>query len=102
MDDDHTDREALAAAGYTGRRAAVLFCGLLAAIGALTGSVLFAILWNIAVPEHQHLATPVGVAAGGILGILIGLIKIRLGNREAREEVEDKEWRRNMLRHFGR
>lgn len=102
MNDDVTEQEQLAAAGYTSRRGAVLFCTLLGGVGALFGSVVIAILWNFAMPEHQDLATVVGTASGALVGVLLALVKIDRGNREAREEVEDKVWRREMLRNVGK
>ncbi|MCC7251145.1 hypothetical protein [Hyphomicrobium sp.] len=99
MDDDRERREALAAAGYTGARGAALFCALLAAVGALLGSVVLAILWNVAAPgSPESVSTGIGAAAGGLLGVLLGLLKIRQGNLDAREQVEDREWRRLVRR----
>lgn len=97
--DEGDRREALAAAGYTSFRGAVFFCLMLAAIGALFGSVVFAILLSLAMPENSAAENTVfGVAAGVALGLWIGLVKIRQGNLEARELVEDGEWRRLALR----
>lgn len=102
-DDDRKLSEALSAEGYTSRRGAVAFCLLLAVIGALVGSVVFAILWNMLVPgTAEWLATAVGAAVGAGVLVMVGLVKIRRGNFEARELVEDKAWRRQMLRNFGR
>ncbi|WP_072396400.1 hypothetical protein [Hyphomicrobium sp. CS1GBMeth3] len=99
MDQDREHRDALAAAGHTGPVGTVLFCSLLAVIGALFGSVALAILWSLAVPANtQAENTVLGIASGVALGIWIGLIKIRRGNLEAREEVEDRAWRR-LARH---
>ncbi len=99
MDYDRDDREALAAAGYTGFRGAVLFCLVLAAVGALLGSVVLAIVWNMLVPGvSETLSTAVGAVFGAILLVLVGLIKIRQGNLEARELVDDRQWRRLVLR----
>ncbi len=99
MDDDREYRDALAAAGYTGARGAVLFCLLLAFVGAAFGSVVLAILWNIAAPgTPESMTTAIGAAAGAALGIALGLLKIRQGNLEARELVEDRQWQR-LVRH---
>lgn len=99
MDNDREHRQALAAAGYTGPLGAVLFCALLAAVGALFGSVALAILWSLAVPANTPADnTVLGIASGVALGIWIGLVKIRRGNLEAREQVEDRTWRR-LVRH---
>lgn len=104
MDEDGEHQEALAAAGYTGARGTVLFCALLACIGALLGSVVLAILWNMAAPDTpESLSTAVGAAAGAALGVVLGLLKIRQGNLEAREQVEDRQWRRVVRReHYDR
>lgn len=100
MDEDRDHRDALAAAGHTGLVGAVLFCTLLAVIGALFGSVALAILWSLAVPANTPTEnTVLGIASGVALGIWIGLIKIRRGNLEAREEVEDRAWRRLVRQH---
>lgn len=99
MDDDREHREALAAAGYTGPVGTVLFCALLAVIGALFGSVALAILWSLALPANSQTEnTVLGIASGAALGIWIGLVKVRRGNLEAREQVEDKEWQRLVRR----
>jgi hypothetical protein len=102
MDDDRNQRDALAAAGYTSARGAVLFCAVLAVVGALLGSVVLAILGNILIPGiPPDVGTAMGAAGGAGLGILLGLVKIRQGNLEARELIEDKEWRREALRRYG-
>ena len=102
MDDDRKHQDALVAAGYTSTRGAILFCAVLAAIGALLGSVALAILGNVIIPGlPPDVSTALGAAAGAGLGILLGLVKIRQGNLEAREQVEDKEWRREALRQHG-
>ena len=102
MDDDREQQEALAAAGYTSQRGAVLFCAVLAAVGALLGSVLLAIAGNILIPGiPPDVGTAMGAAGGAALGILLGLVKIRQGNLEARELIEEKEWRREALRRYG-
>ena len=95
MDRDREDRNALADAGYTGPVGTVLFCALLAVIGALFGSVALAILWSLAMPANTPAEnTVLGVASGVALGIWIGLVKVRRGNLEASEAVEDRAWRR--------
>jgi hypothetical protein len=102
MDDDRKHQDALVAAGYTSTRGAVLFCGVLAIVGALLGGVLLAIFGNKLVPGiPPDLGTALGAAGGAGVGILLGLVKIRQGNLEARELVEDKEWRREALRQYG-
>lgn len=99
MENDRERREALAAAGYTGAVGTVLFCALLAVLGGLFGSVVLAMLWSVAVPGNSVAEnTALGIAAGVALGIWIGLVKIRQGNLEAREQVEDREWRRLVRR----
>jgi membrane protein implicated in regulation of membrane protease activity len=103
MDDDPMHRDALAAAGYTGLRGAIAFSLLLGIVGALVGSVLFAIIWNMLVPGSTEVqSTLVGASAGALFGIVMGLLKVQRGNMEAREEVEDKAWRRQMRRELGR
>ena len=102
MHDDREHRDALAAAGYTGRVGTVMFCALLALIGALLGSVVFAILWSFAMPANSVSEnTVLGIATGTALGVWIGLVKVRRGNLEAREQVEDREWQRLVRRRHG-
>jgi hypothetical protein len=102
MEDEEKRREALAAAGYTGTRGTFLFCLLLAVLGAMFGSVAFAILWSFAVPANSVADnTILGIATGAAFGIWIGLVKVRRGNLEAREHVEDDEWRRLVRRRHG-
>ena len=102
MDEDREHREALAAAGYTGPAGTILLCALLGILGALFGSVAFAILWSMAMPSNTvEQNTILGTAAGIALGIWIGLVKIRRGNLEAREHVEDREWQRIIRREHG-
>jgi hypothetical protein len=99
MDNAGDHGEALAAAGHTGARGAVLFCLMLAGIGGLLGSVIFAIALNVLVPAvPETLRTAGGALAGAVVGVAIGLAKIVRGNREAAELVEDREWRRELLR----
>jgi hypothetical protein len=104
MEGDPKEREALAAAGYTGPWGTVLLCLVLAVLGAFFGSVVIALLLSFAFPDNsQGENVTLGVAAGVALGIWIGLAKVRRGNLEAREHVEDREWRRLVRReHFNR
>ena len=104
MESDRQDRESLAAAGYTGPLGTALLCLLLAALGAFFGSVVIALLFSAILPANSHAENVVlGVAAGAALGIWIVLVKVRRGNLEAREHVEDKEWQRLVRReHFDR
>lgn len=102
MDDDSKHRDALVAAGYTSARGAILFCVVLAVVGTLLGGVLFAIFGDKLIPGIPgDLSTAMGAAGGAGMGILLGLVKIRQGNLEAREQVEDREWRREALRQYG-
>lgn len=99
----HVEREALAKAGYTGPLGTAVFCVILVVIGTLFGSVVFAMLLGAAMPELSDMAqTGLGSALGAALGIAIGIFKVRRGNLEAREDVEDKEWRRHIRRQLGR
>lgn len=100
MANERRQEDALAAAGYTGRRGAALFACVAGAVGALVGSVLLAILWNVLVPGRQEVATLFGMLAGGLIGVLLAVSKVYRGNREAVEEVDDKEWRRHMMRNI--
>lgn len=103
MRDDREDLEALAAAGYTGARGAALFSLLLALIGALVGSVVIAIVLGFLMPESSEaLRTTAGALIGAALAALVGLEKVRRGNLEAREEVEDRAWRRLVRRQHGK
>ncbi len=103
MGEYEEDRSALAAAGYTSPRQAVLFCVLLALVGGLLGSVVIAILWNAMVPgTSEAISTAVGAGFGSVAAVLIGLIKIRQGNLEASEQVGDREWRRQLRRELGK
>jgi glucose-6-phosphate-specific signal transduction histidine kinase len=104
MESDRHDREALAAAGYTGPLGTLLLCLILGGLGALLGSVVFAILLSVAFPANSHADNVIlGLAAGVALGIWISLMKVRQGNLDAREQVEDREWRRLVRReHFDR
>lgn len=103
MDEFREDRKALAAAGYTGFCGAVVFAVILTVIGGLFGSVVFAMIVGALVPG---LSETVQVALGTVLGALVGaalaVLKVRRGNLEALEHLEDKEWRRYMRRLDGR
>lgn len=99
MERDRQDPEALQAAGYTGLLGTVVLCLALAGLGAAFGSVVIAILWSFALPANSQAENVVlGIAAGAALGIWIGLVKVRRGNLDAREQVEDREWRRLVRR----
>jgi hypothetical protein len=103
MGEDHENKAALAAAGYTRPREAMLFCAMLAVIGALLGSVVIAIIWNVMVPgTSETMSNVVGAGIGALAAVLMGLIKVRQGNLEAREQVDDKEWRRQLRRELGK
>jgi hypothetical protein len=103
LSDERNDGEALEAAGYTSARGAVVFCLVLALAGALFGSVVFAIGLNVlAGPGHDTLTAAGGAAAGAVLGIVVGAVKVWQGNIEAREILDDKEWRRLVRRQTGR
>lgn len=104
MESDRQDWEALAAAGYTGPLGTALLCAVLAVLGAFFGSIVIAILFSAVLPANSHAENVMlGLAAGAALGIWIGLVKVRRGNLEAREQVEDKEWQRLIRReHFDR
>lgn len=100
--DERDNREALAAAGYTSFRGAVVFCLILAALGGLLGSVVIAIGLNMLLgPGSDTLSTWGGAAAGALLGVAVGLIKVWQGNLEAREAVDDKAWQRLVRRQAG-
>ncbi len=99
----HVEPEALAKAGYTGPLGTVLFCVILGVVGMLFGSVVFAMLLGAVMPELTETAqTGFGSALGAALGVVIGVFKVRRGNLDAREDVEDKEWRRHIRRQHGR
>jgi hypothetical protein len=103
MGEDRDRKAALVAAGYTGLPGAVVFCAVLAVVGGLLGSVVIAIVWNAMVPgASETMSGTVGAGFGAAAAVLIGLIKIRKGNLEAREQVEDREWRRQLRRELGR
>jgi outer membrane lipoprotein SlyB len=99
MSENREEKEALASAGYTSARGMVKFCALLAVVGALFGSVVFAILWNVAFPgTPAEASTTIGALAGAVFGVLLAVVKVRHGNLEARELVEDRQWRRLLRR----
>lgn len=103
MDEFREDRAALAAAGYTGARGAVLFGVILAVIGALFGSVVFAMIVGALVPGlSETVQVGLGTVIGALLGVAIAVVKVRRGNLDALEHLEDKEWRRYMRRQDGR
>ena len=103
MDDHREDRAALAAAGYTGTRGAAVFTAILAVIGALFGSVVFAMIVGALVPGmSETVQVGLGTAVGALLGAMIAVAKVRRGNLDALEHLEDKEWRRYMRRQHGR
>ncbi len=90
------DKErALAAAGHTGPLGTLLLCLVLGGLGALLGSIVVAMLMSAVFPSNSEAENVVlGMAAGAALGVFIALAKVRQGNRDAREEVEDRQWRR--------
>lgn len=103
MGEDRERKAALEAAGYTGLPGTVLFCAGLALVGGVLGSVVIAIVWNAMVPgTPEATSSAVGAGFGAAAAVLIGLIKIRKGNLEAREQVDDREWRRQLRRELGR
>lgn len=102
-EEPHVEREALANAGYTGPLGTVLFCVGLAVVGALFGSVVFAMILGALMPElSDTVETGLGTVVGAALGAVIGFLKVRRGNLDALEHVEDKEWRRYIRRQHGR
>lgn len=103
MDEFRKDRDALAAAGYTGVRGAVGFAVILTGIGALFGSVVFAMIVGALVPGmSETVQVGLGTAAGALVGMALAVAKVRRGNLDALEHLEDKEWRRYMRRQHGR
>lgn len=99
MSDERDQRNALTAAGYTGRTGTLVLCATLAVIGALLGSMVFALLLSFVLPANSvEQNTILGTAAGVALGVWLGLAKVRRGNLEAREEVDDRQWRRLIRR----
>lgn len=103
MDEDRERREELIAAGYTDRRGALLLSALLTVVGAALGSVVFAILLLFMVPgTSETWATLAGALSGALTGLALALLKVRQGNIEARELVEDNEWKRILRRERGK
>ena len=99
MSENREQKEALASAGYTSTRGLLMFCVFLAVVGALFGSVVFAILWSFASPgTSAEVSTAAGAGAGAAIGVLLGVLKVRQGNLEARELVDDRQWRRLLHR----
>jgi outer membrane lipoprotein SlyB len=102
MDEDR-QREALIAAGYTGRRGALMFAAFLMTVGAAFGSVVFAILLLFLVPgTSETLSTIAGAVAGALAGLGLAFLKVRQGNLDALELVEDAEWKRVLRRERGK
>jgi hypothetical protein len=88
----------LKAAGYTPLPTAIALCLGVAAVGGVLGSVYLAIALNALFGlESETLNKIVGAAAGALVALVIVLSKIRQGNIEAREKVEDAEWRKLLL-----
>lgn len=87
--------EALKEAGYTPLPGAILFCLLVAALGGVMGSIFLAIAFNALFGVEQE---NVNGIAGAVVGALaaggLALSKVWQGNLEAREKVDDSEWRR--------
>lgn len=103
MEEPREDRAALEEAGYTGPLGMLVFCTILSVIGALFGSVVFAMILGALAPTLSEIVrTAGGTALGALLGGLIGFLKVRRGNLDAIEYVEDKEWRRYIRRQHGR
>ncbi|MFA5952090.1 MAG: hypothetical protein WC807_17600 [Hyphomicrobium sp.] len=101
MSDDRHDDELLAA-GYTSKRGAIIFCAGLACLGAFLGGVFGTIGLNVLLgPENGDLNTILAATLAAVLAAAAGAMKVRHGNREAREAVQDAEWRREM-REVGR
>ena len=103
MDEFREDRDALAAAGYTGFRGALVFAVILTVIGALFGSVVFAMILGALVSGlSETVQVGLGTVFGAFVGLGLAVLKVRRGNLEALEHLEDKEWRRYMRRLDGR
>ena len=97
-----TDKEPsaseLKAAGYTPVRTALVLCLLVGAIGAALGSVYLAIVLNALLgPDLETVNKIAGAAAGAFAAAGIVLVKIRQGNIDAREKIQDVEWRKLLL-----
>ena len=91
----------LKAAGYTPLRGAIVFCLIVAALGGILGSIFLAIALNALVGmKTESLNGLAGAAVGALAAGGIALAKVWQGNLEAREKVDDAEWRKlsNELR----
>jgi hypothetical protein len=85
----------LKAAGYTSSRTTALLCLGVGAIGGALGSVYLAIMLNALLgPEMETFNKIAGAAAGAFTAAGILLVKIRQGNIDAREKIQDAEWRK--------
>jgi hypothetical protein len=85
----------LKAAGYTPPRTAAFLCLVVGAIGGALGSVYLAIVLNALLgPELETFNKIAGAAAGAFAAGGILLVKIRQGNIDAREKIQDVEWRK--------
>lgn len=103
MNELRKDRNALAAAGYTGPSGAILFGVILTVVGAVFGSVVFAIIVGVLVPGiSETLQVGLGTGVGALFGATVAVFKVRRGNLDALEHLEDREWRRYMRRLHGR
>jgi hypothetical protein len=88
----------LKAAGYTPVRTTVILCLVAGAIGGALGSIYLAILLNALLgPESESLNRVVGAAFGAFAAAGILFAKIRQGNLEAHEKIQDAEWRKLLL-----
>lgn len=88
----------LKAAGYTPVRTTVVLCLVVAVVGGALGSVYLAIALNAVLgPEQENLNRIAGAAAGALVAAGIVFAKIRQGNLEAREKIEDTQWRKLLL-----
>ena len=59
-------------------------------------------IWTALVPgSSETQSTLVGAVIGAAMAVAVALLKIRQGNFEAREQIEDREWRRHLLRQHG-
>jgi hypothetical protein len=82
-------------AGYTPLRQAILFCLIVAAVGGVMGSIFLAIAFNALFGmETESFNSIAGMVVGGLVAGGIALAKIQQGNREAREKIEDADWRK--------
>lgn len=95
--EENTREEELAAAGYTGRLGAIIFCSGLAILGASLGNIFIAIAFNALLGVEQEDSNLVlGTIIGAVIGVILGAFKVRQGNREAIAAVEDQQWRREL------